>query len=229
MNKSNNRKNQFLELGILAVLGLMVFFLWNTPVVYPVKLFVVLTHEISHGLAVIISGGTVFAIEINEYLGGECLSKGGNELLIASSGYMGSLIFGSLLFLSAYNKRMAVWSCTIISVILLLFSANFLQGGLGITLSIIYTILLYLSPRYFNPVVNSYFLKILASISIIYVFIDIKEDLITDRLQLSDAQLIADATGLPALVWGLFWMFITSGAIFLLIRYGYNKGFKQVS
>jgi len=43
----------------LAVLGLV---LWDTFVVYPFRLFVVLFHEISHGLAAVVTGGSIVSI-----------------------------------------------------------------------------------------------------------------------------------------------------------------------
>jgi hypothetical protein len=226
--KLNKKQKQQVEIGILALIVLICFFLWNTPFVYPVKLFVVLTHEISHGLAAILSGGKILAIRINEYLGGECISEGGNKIFIAGAGYMGSFVFGVVLFISAYKKKFAVWSCTIISVILLLFTANFLYGGIGISVSMMYVVILFLSPRYFKPVVNAYLLKILGLISILYVLIDIKEDLITFRVQPSDAHMLAELTGVPAILWGILWLAISITAIYFLIKFAYREGHKPV-
>ena len=53
---SKEQKKQ-IELGIIIFVLLLAFLLWNTFLIYPIKLFVVLTHEISHGIAAIVSGG----------------------------------------------------------------------------------------------------------------------------------------------------------------------------
>ncbi len=229
MKKLSKVQKQQLELGILAFIAILCFFLWDTEIVYPIKLFVVLTHEISHGLAAILSGGKIQAVQINEYLGGECISEGGSKLFIAASGYLGSFVFGAVLFLSAYNKRLAIWSCTIISIILLLFTANFMYGGIGIALSMMYTVLLFLSPRFFKPVANTYLLKVLGLVSILYVLIDIKEDLLTLRIQPSDAQLLADMTGIPSYVYGFVWLIISVLALGLMLRHAYREGYKKIS
>lgn len=227
MKKLNKKQKQRLELGILITIGILCFFLWDTFVVYPIKLFVVLTHEISHGLAAILTGGKIMAIQINEYLGGECISQGGSRLFIASAGYLGSLGFGVILFLSAYNKKLALWSCTIISVILLLFTANFMYGGIGIALSMLYTVLLFLSPRFFKPIANSYLLKILGLVSILYVMIDIKEDIFTLQIEPSDAQMLADITGIPSILYGMVWFIITGAALYMLFKHAYKEGYKK--
>ena len=45
----------------LRLLGIFVgvVLLWNTPVVAPLKIFVVLLHEISHGVAAVLTGGSI--------------------------------------------------------------------------------------------------------------------------------------------------------------------------
>ena len=53
---SKEQKKQ-IELGIILFVLLLAFLLWNTFLIYPIKLFVVLTHEMSHGIAAIVSGG----------------------------------------------------------------------------------------------------------------------------------------------------------------------------
>ena len=45
-------------------------FLWNTVFVYPLKIFVVFMHEVSHGLAAIATGGRIVEIQINPQQGG---------------------------------------------------------------------------------------------------------------------------------------------------------------
>jgi len=65
---------------------------------------VILLHEISHGIAAIISSGKSTEINIDLNLGGKCITEGGNSFLIVSSGYLGSFLFGSIIFYSTYKK-----------------------------------------------------------------------------------------------------------------------------
>ena len=84
-----------LPLGI-AVAALL---LWDTFVVYPFRLFVVFLHEISHGIAAVLTGGSIVRIGLSFDEGGVCLTRGGWRLLILNSGYLGSLLWGALFLL----------------------------------------------------------------------------------------------------------------------------------
>ncbi|MBD3306499.1 hypothetical protein GF339_08865, partial [candidate division KSB3 bacterium] len=64
-------------LGILFVMFLLAVVFWNSIFIYPIKLFVVVLHEFSHGLAAIVTGGSIVRIEINQQIGGMCYTMGG--------------------------------------------------------------------------------------------------------------------------------------------------------
>lgn len=223
--KLNKSQKKYIELTIISVVTFTAFILWDSLLIYPIKLFVVLLHEISHGIAAIITGGNVVSLKINLELGGECVVENGNKFVVASAGYLGSLLFGSLLFISGYNYKISIWTTSIISIILLLFLANSISGSTGIVLSIIFIILLFISPRYLPKIVNSYLLKSLGLISAFYAFIDIKEDIITLTERQSDAMIIALLTNTHPIIWGFLWLVISGVIIFLLFRYAYKKGY----
>src|SRR5512135_2171103 len=89
---------------ILALLFIAVWLLWDTPIVYPIKIFVVFLHELGHALAALLTGGQVISIQIFPDEGGLTTTRGGWPFVILSSGYVGSLLFGGvLLYLS--NRR----------------------------------------------------------------------------------------------------------------------------
>lgn len=227
LKKLSKKGKQNLELGIIALIVIITIMLWNTIAIYPVKLFVVLLHEISHGIVSVLSGGQIISIQISENLGGQCLTKGGIPFLVASAGYLGSLIFGSAIFISSYDIKYGKWITTFIAVILLLFTANFMTGSIGIILSLLFVLILFLSPRYFNKTVHKYLMKSLGLISSLYVLVDIKEDLITFAYRESDAHLLAKLTGISAIFWGVLWFIISAIVIYFLFRFGYKKGYKK--
>lgn len=213
------------KLEIIFIVGVILtsFFLWDTFIIYPVKIFVVLLHEMSHGIASIITGGKLQSIHINEFLGGSSWSTGGNSLVIAFAGYLGSLIFGALLFISAYDSNKSKWICSILAVLLIIFAFYFIDGLLGILVSIAFALLLFISPRMFNKTFHLYLVKSLGLLSSLYVFIDIKNDLITLTLRESDTQVVASITSVPAIVWGFLWLFISLAVIIYLMKFGYSK------
>ncbi len=224
LKKLTPKAKRTLELFIIIGIALISFFFWNSHAIYPVKLFVVLCHEVCHGIASVLTGGKLIAIEINEHLGGQCLSKGGIPFVVASAGYLGSLTIGAMLFISGYKKTFSIWLCTILAAILLLFASNFIIGTLGKILSLLFVVVLFVSPRFFNIIIHSYLMKILGLLSSLYALIDIKEDLLTFEYRESDAQVLAEITNIPAIFWGLLWLSISAGVIYLMFKFGYRKG-----
>ena len=71
--------------------------LWDTFVVYPFRLFVVFLHEISHGLAAVLTGGSIVSIGLSFDEGGVCLTRGGWPFLILNAGYLGQPALGRAL------------------------------------------------------------------------------------------------------------------------------------
>ena len=211
------------ELLILLATAIAAIFIWNTLLIYPVKLLVVILHEISHALVTIFTGGSVIAMNVSTDLAGGVTSEGGSEFLIASAGYLGSLIFGMLIFFSADNKKLNIWSSTIIAVLLLLFAANFFTNAVVIIFTILYSALFYTAPRYIPQKINYWIMRTLGLLSSMYVLFDIKEDLLTLAYKKNDAQQLAIITSAPAIVWGIIWFILTISAIFFMIKFAYFK------
>ncbi len=225
--KSNKGQDKNFELMIIAGIVIFTILFWDTIIIYPVKLFVILLHEISHAFAAFFTGGKVDVIKINYYLGGVTVTEGGNRFLIAFAGYLGSSFFGSVLYVSAYNQKLSKYICTTIAIILLIFTANLLQGSATVFASLFFAALLILSPRYFNKKVHSYLMKTIGMISSLYVLTDIKEDILSNSDRITDAKLLEGISGIPAIVFGLVWLIISAAVVFLLIRHSYGKGFKS--
>ena len=70
---------------------------WDTPLILPFRLFVVLVHEIFHAGTALITGGQVLEMRTNLNESGHTLAQGGFFPLISAAGYVGSALLGSLL------------------------------------------------------------------------------------------------------------------------------------
>lgn len=222
--KLSKSQKQLLEFSILSFITLLAFFFWESFIIYPIKIFIVLSHEISHGLATVFTGGKLQSILITSTLGGATYSIGGNTFIIASSGYLGSLGFGAALFISGYDARVRKVIGVILTIILILFAANFISTAIGRIMAVVFGVLFVLLPFYTDEIVNAYFFKIFGLISTFYVIIDIKEDLFSGIYRPSDAQFISEISGLPVMLWSIFWFLIAATTIFFLIRWGIKKG-----
>lgn len=217
------KQKHIIEISFLIIVPLFTFFFWESYLIYPFKIFAVLMHEISHGLAAIFTGGHIIKLDLSESLGGSLVSAGGNHFIIASSGYLGSLLWGLLIYYSTYNNNYFKWLCVFIGTILLIFTANFINGTFGALFGFFYSLLFLSLPFIKYENVTQLSAKTLALISIIYVFTDIKEDLLTLTYRETDAQLLFELTGVAAWIWGLLWFFITSVMIYYLVRFSIKK------
>ena len=85
------------HLALQVVLTCLVFYLWSSPLVQPIKLMVVLFHELSHGMMALFTGGKIISILITADEGGACETEGGSEVLIVTAGYLGSMFVGGMI------------------------------------------------------------------------------------------------------------------------------------
>lgn len=195
----------------LILIFIVISFLWGTVVLYPLKIFVVFMHEVSHGLAAYLTGGTIVEIEVNPQQGGHAVTKGGNRFLILTAGYLGSLIWGGIILLMAARTHFDKAISTLIGI-----------GMVGITIGFGSDIFTYLFGVGFGvgliaiglflpESVNDWILRVIGTTSCLYAILDIKSDIL-DRSHLrSDARMLAELTNLPTIFWGILWIIIAIG------------------
>jgi hypothetical protein len=222
MVKANPAKklNKTAELLILSASLIIVLLLWDTYFIYPIKLFVVLLHELSHALVTFITGGTVKEIEIGFDLGGKINTAGGNDIAIGSAGYIGSLLIGLAIFVSAHITRYGKYFFFLLAGIVLLTLFNSNPSGIFTLLCIVMVAFLILFGMFIYKIPVSLFVKAVAISSSLYVLIDIKEDVFSKNLT-SDAIELSNITGLNSTLIGIFWLAVSSFVIFVLIRLVY--------
>src|SRR5690606_606105 len=126
------RRQRAFALGFVSYFALL-WVLWETPVAYPLKIFVVLLHELSHALAVWATGGSVERITLDPRQGGATYAAGGSALLALSAGYLGRLLWGAALVVVAHKKRVrARWVVGAIGVLVLELTAFYLRNPFAI-------------------------------------------------------------------------------------------------
>lgn len=212
----------YTELSILLLIFVIVLFIWESPIIFPIKFFVILLHEIAHAITTILTGGEVKNIYIDFNLAGITESIGGYFPLIASAGYFGSLITGLFIIISAYNVKVCKYFCYSLSLIILLTTTNLLHGEIQIFLGLCFTIFFLFVPKNFNKSFIKFVLKFLGIVSCFYVITDIKQDLLTTTIRETDSQILENITGIPAILIGLLWFCISILAIFFTTKYILN-------
>ncbi|MEM7231757.1 MAG: M50 family metallopeptidase, partial [Planctomycetota bacterium] len=205
--------NVLLQFGLMCIL----FNYWSSPVVHPVKMIVVLFHEMSHGLMALVTGGKILSIEITPDEGGACETEGGAPLLIVSAGYLGSMLFGgAILYLSRFRQQVplvfGMLSLIVGSAIITVMGDTYSQR-FAATVAAVFVIAGFLVPAFFGSVC----LRAIGTVCCVYSIFDIYWDVLADRgthaLQ-NDAVVFSSLSGVDARTVGMFWL--VSCVIFFL-------------
>ncbi|UCC23836.1 MAG: M50 family metallopeptidase [Gemmatimonadales bacterium] len=220
---SRTKKQLALVLGF-AVYFAALWYLWYTPVIYPLKIFVVLLHETSHALALWVTGGQVESITLNPMQGGATYGRGGIPLVTLSAGYLGSLALGALLVVGAQTKRVSSRLLTgVVGGMVLALTLLFIRSGFGLVFGLLFGVALVLGSRKLNGVWNQGILVVLGMTSVLYAILDIKSDILDRPGLRSDAAMLAELTGVPTQLWGFLWIGVACAAAALLFRWVLRK------
>jgi Peptidase M50B-like len=189
------------------LLSAAVYLFWNTALVFPLKIFTVFLHELSHGLAAIGTGGAIDRIELTADEGGVCWTRGGSKFLVTSAGYLGSLAFGALFVVIGGRARPGVQRAVVAMVGLTVLGATFLwvRTGFGFLWGLLKAAALLGIALWLSAGISVFVLRLLGITSGLYAIWDIGSDLIVRSIPSSDANALAGMTGIPGVVWGVVW------------------------
>ncbi len=196
------------QLGGLLALMLLVALLWNTVLVYPLKILVVFFHELSHGLAAVATGGSIERISLVREEGGLCVTSGGSRFLITSAGYLGSLVWGGAILVLAARTKHDKHILGSLGGLIILAALVYVRPVLsfGFVYCLISGAAMLAIAVYLWPAVSDYLLKVTGLTSCLYAILDIKSDILDRPECRSDAWQLAQYTGLPVWFWGVVWI-----------------------
>jgi hypothetical protein len=178
--------------------------LWDTSILYPLKIFVVFLHELSHGIAAVVTGGSIESIEISPNQGGVCTTRGGSQFVISTAGYLGSLLWGVGLLLVVGTKRiLQLVTLVVLGVLVMTVSLLYMRAGFGLTFGLLFGLALVAVAKYLPGEAQTMTLTVLGLTSCLYAIWDIKSDVLDRPGIRSDASILADLTGIPTVLWGL--------------------------
>ena len=195
-------------IATLAVMFLVLLFCWNYSFIYPIKVFVVLLHELGHGLAAELTGGDMVRIELSSNLGGVCWSRGGIRWLVLPAGYLGSMLFGGIILVAAAKSRRDKDISTVIGLLVVGLTLYAVRNLFGIVFGLLFGGAMIAAGHVLPEKLNDLLLKFIGLASCCYAIIDIKEDLISRTVPGSDAYKMAEIFPLPPTVWGVIWILI---------------------
>lgn len=190
------------------LLAAVVYAFWSTVFVWPLRVFVVLLHEVSHGLAAVLTGGRIVSIELSPLEGGLCTTAGGWPVVIASAGYLGSALFGAFFLVLGFRGRPRTHRAVtgVLGAALILLTLVYVRSTFGFVYGLVAGALLLAVARWLPEGASSFVLRLLGVTSLLYAPWDITSDLILRSIPASDAGALARMTGIPALAWGILWL-----------------------
>jgi len=210
-------------MALPIVLFLISLYFWDSALVLPIKYLTVFFHELSHGLAAVITGGSIVRIEVNANLGGVCWTAGGIRFIVISAGYLGSLFWGCLILLGAVKTRYDQQITAGLGFLLLTVTAIWVRNLEGVIICSVTGFGLLALASYANEKICDQFLKFLGLTSCFYVLIDIKEDLIDRSIRGSDAYKIAEMLYLPDWLVGIAWMILAGFITWKVLAHSFKE------
>lgn len=211
------------QLGLIAGLCAFAILFWDWPFLYPVKVFVVLLHELGHATAAVLTGGTVLKIELSSDLGGVCWSAGGWRLLVLPAGYLGSMALGGLLLIAASRVERDRILSYVVGAFVLIVTIVLVRSLFGLLFGVLFGAAMVAAGRFLSDAINDVLLKFLGATSCLYAIIDIKDDLIVRTVPGSDAYQMSKELFLPPVFWGILWIAIAAVSTVWLVLFSSRK------
>jgi len=208
-------KSHWQLLAILAV----VFALWQTPVMIPLKILVVLMHELSHALAAWLTGGSVEQISVSAAQGGFAITRGGSRFAILSAGYLGSLFIGAALLMVALRSSLDQFVTAFLGAAMVLLTVLYVRDMFTAAFCLGTGAALLATSKLLGHAANDMILRVIGLSSLIYVPYDIFDDTIARASLRSDAYMLAEEFGGTTMIWGGLWLFLSIAAILWCVRH----------
>jgi hypothetical protein len=196
----------------------VVLILWDTFVVYPFRVFVVFLHEISHGIAAVLSGGSIESIGLSFDEGGVCRTRGGWPFLILNAGYLGSLLWGATFLVLGERRTRTRTVIALVGVFTLAVTLLYVRTLFGFAYGLAAALALIAVAAKLRPAVSEVLLATIGATSALYAVWDVASDVLLRHSAQSDAAALARLTHVPVVVWGVFWIAASIAVLVYVLR-----------
>jgi hypothetical protein len=227
---------------LLLAAGLSIA-LWFIPFAellsYPFRIFVTFIHEGGHALAALVTGNSVQSLSVAMNASGETYTTQGgmfSQMLVSSAGYLGAMTFGALLLVlirKAVAARIVLAGSALLILILttvfgllkpMVAGSWSSLGGIPFTLfaGIALAVGLVAVARFASARVATFVLSMLAVQCVLNALLDLKTVLFLSSPFApsvhTDAANMANATGVPAVIWTIIWIVLAFAILMGALR-----------
>ena len=203
---------------------LVAFLLTRLPYIsIPFKWLESYFHELSHGIATILTGGMVSHIQLFPNGAGFCFSQGGSSIVIAYAGYLGAALWGYVIFLLATKKSIIRFTLSLLGLTVASSLVFWARDILTIAILLVLAIVFLLPLKLKNSSLLNTLLRILGLMIIL--------NAMTSPMVLlglsgqGDAVMLAQMTWIPAWLWVITWLMFSCVMLWLCWqKVEYTKG-----
>ena len=213
-NKSSSiwKKYHFFLLLIAAIV------IKNLPLVsIPFNCLESYFHEISHGIAAILTGGSVVSIQLFASGAGLCTTQGGLSFVISFAGYAGATLWGWGIYKLA-GSHQGVAKIFSMLILILLVSSIVFWGKDPLTWFILVILaVLFLLPIKLQKI--HYLQRLMQLFGLLILLNSLSSpSYLLDGRHLGDGAALASMTFIPEIVWVVIWFSIALLALYSLYR-----------
>ncbi|ETI40575.1 hypothetical protein F441_13982 [Phytophthora nicotianae CJ01A1] len=198
---------QFLSIFLIICYAVAIFKLWRVSILHPFKILTVFLHELGHATAAWLTCGSVKGMEVHPDEGGVTKTVGGLQWVILPAGYLGSAVWGMALTIASADKTASEVAAGILIFFLLVFIFYAHNGYLRI-LNFCFILLLagLLALNIWTTFDALQYVTLFVGVmSCLFSVYDIWDDLISRRVNESDASVFAKMTHTSSRCWGVIW------------------------
>lgn len=207
MGKNPASKAFVLAIALSVVLPFIPILKWG---LYPFDLLNTHLHEMFHAIAATVTGGQVMHIEVYKSTEGLTLFRGGFAPVIQMSGYLGASLFGALMVMACKHEKASVIWLRILGGPVLISNVLWVRGDvIGWSFGVLWAVIIFFASvrlKGENLLLAAQFLAVQQCLNSVKSLRDLVILSTSDRT--TDAQLLAQSTHIPALVWATLWTLV---------------------
>ncbi|MBS1703620.1 MAG: M50 family metallopeptidase [Armatimonadetes bacterium] len=164
-------------------------------------------HEMFHALTAILTGGQVSHIQVFTDGSGVTFTRGGLTPAIQMAGYLGSSLFGAAMIQSATNEKAARIWLQVLGGMVLVSNVIWVRGDLvGWTIGLAWPVVILVLASRLKGDSLVFAAQFFAVQQCLNALKSVRDLVLLARTDVpTDAQLMAQSTHIPAIVWALLW------------------------
>jgi hypothetical protein len=237
---SNDARPQAMTLLLAAILSIALWFIPFAEILsYPFRIFVTFIHEGGHAIAALVTGNSVQSLSVAMNGSGETYTTQGglfSQMLVSSAGYIGAMTYGALLLVlirrSVAARLVLVGSAAVVFALTTIFGVvkPLMAGTWGSLGGLPFTLLagvlisagLFAVARFASARVATFLVSFLAVQCVLNALLDLKTVFFLSSpfatTVPTDALNMANATGVPAIVWSIVWISLSVLILAVTVR-----------